>query len=337
VAIVTGGVSGLVVLDVDPRHGGDRSLRQLELDEGPLPVTLESRTGGGGRHLWFSSGGSPGSPSRILAPGIDVKGEGGLAIAPPSLHASGERYAWLAGRGPDDREPAALPVALATRLLAQVRERAAGLPPIPRTEEERDAFAQAFRRVGVDLQAGDLYYRCPFHPDEHPSLHVDAEACRWYCFGCGRGGGIGSLRRLLGEPGPRASRSRLRGRVGGTRPVTLPGSERLEAVGEARHQDVLLALAGRRSYAGVELEAVAELVPEPGNPVDPWAIAVRIGHDQVGYLSRAEARRLRGLVDGARRDHGAATCRAIVRGGWDRGRGDIGPFGVVLFVPAIAR
>jgi hypothetical protein len=43
-----------------------------------------------------------------LAPGIDLRGEGGLIIAPPSIHPSGKAYAWIEGRGPD-RPLAALP------------------------------------------------------------------------------------------------------------------------------------------------------------------------------------------------------------------------------------
>jgi hypothetical protein len=44
-AIVTGVVSGLVVLDVDPRHGGDASLRELERRHGPIAETVEVRSG----------------------------------------------------------------------------------------------------------------------------------------------------------------------------------------------------------------------------------------------------------------------------------------------------
>ena len=51
VGIVTGRVSGLVVIDIDARHGGEASLRRIELERGPLPTTIEAMTGGGGRHL----------------------------------------------------------------------------------------------------------------------------------------------------------------------------------------------------------------------------------------------------------------------------------------------
>ena len=53
VGIVTGVVSGVAVLDVDPRSGGDRSFRSVVDRYGMLPVTPEVHTGGGGTHLWF--------------------------------------------------------------------------------------------------------------------------------------------------------------------------------------------------------------------------------------------------------------------------------------------
>ena len=109
VGIVTGAVSGLVVLDVDPQHGGEESLRDLERRFGPLAETLEARTGGGGRHLYF---GHPGGELRNrvgLAPGLDLRGDGGLVVAPPSLHASGRCYAWRQGHDPDAPAPAPLP------------------------------------------------------------------------------------------------------------------------------------------------------------------------------------------------------------------------------------
>ncbi len=93
-AIVTGVISGLVVMDLDPRHGGVESLAHLEQHYGPLPETVEVRTGGGGRHLYFAHPGEILRNRVGLAPGIDLRGDGGYIVAPPSLHASGERYRW---------------------------------------------------------------------------------------------------------------------------------------------------------------------------------------------------------------------------------------------------
>jgi Bifunctional DNA primase/polymerase, N-terminal len=49
VAIATGASSGLMVLDLDPRHGGQLTLDELEATYGGLPETVVSFTGGGGR------------------------------------------------------------------------------------------------------------------------------------------------------------------------------------------------------------------------------------------------------------------------------------------------
>lgn len=109
VAIVTGALSGLVVVDVDPRHGGDNSLRRLEKEHGALPKTMESITGGGGRHLYFSHPGGEIHNRANIEPGIDLRGDGGCIVAPPSVHPSGKRYRWKKGHGPGQVKPARLP------------------------------------------------------------------------------------------------------------------------------------------------------------------------------------------------------------------------------------
>lgn len=109
VAIVTGKLSGLVVVDVDPRHGGKESLRALEREHGPLPQTVESVTGGGGRHVYFSHPGGEVRNRANIEPGIDLRGDGGCIVAPPSVHPSGKRYRWKKGHAPGDAELAPLP------------------------------------------------------------------------------------------------------------------------------------------------------------------------------------------------------------------------------------
>ncbi len=105
IAIVTGSISGLAVLDIDPRHGGEESLQRLEQSHGALPPTVEARTGGGGRHLYFAL--PPVTlPNRVaLLPGIDVRADGGIVVAPPSTHPSGAIYHWRPACS-----PAAVPV-----------------------------------------------------------------------------------------------------------------------------------------------------------------------------------------------------------------------------------
>ncbi len=118
IGIATGQASGFFVLDVDPRHGGDDTLRELEAQHGPLPATVESLTGGGGRHILFRYPGYPvKSAAGVLGPGLDIRGDGGYIVAPPSLHASGRRYEWEAASHPDDVAIAEAPEWLLTMML----------------------------------------------------------------------------------------------------------------------------------------------------------------------------------------------------------------------------
>jgi hypothetical protein len=91
--IATGAKSGIVVLDIDPRHQGDESLADLERRHGRLPDTRRFRTGGGGEHILFRHSGAivPNSAGKI-ASGIDIRGENGYIVAPPSRHISGGWY-----------------------------------------------------------------------------------------------------------------------------------------------------------------------------------------------------------------------------------------------------
>jgi hypothetical protein len=335
VAIVTGGVSGLAVLDIDPRSGGDHALAALEARRGTLPPTVEARSGGGGRHLWFATSG--GLPSAVVAPGVELKAERATVIAPPSLHVSGERYAWVPGRGPDEIVLASVPEWLEALACGSADLRGHDTPvdaPV-RTIQEQEEFTAAWARAGIAVRPGDHTYLCPFHDDTHPSLHIDAEGCRWYCFGCRRGGGIGRLLRLLGEPPRPAERARRRGRVGAAPPITLVGDREVEVVGESLHQDALLTLSGgRRPYGGVDLDAVARLELDLDDPVETMVVRVVVDDVCVGHLRLDEARAYARLVERASSRHGRATCAARIRGGWDRGGDDVGLFGVVLLLPA---
>lgn len=86
--------SSMIVIDIDPRHGGHKTLAALEARYGALPATLThySGRGDGGKHFFFRrpSGHVSG---RGLGSGIDLKTDSGYVVLPPSLHPdSGQPY-----------------------------------------------------------------------------------------------------------------------------------------------------------------------------------------------------------------------------------------------------
>jgi len=96
VGIRTGAASGLVVLDVDV-PAGLRSLAELERRHGKL-TSSKALTGSGGWHFYFAHPDAPlGNSAGRLGEGLDVRGDGGYVVAPPSVHASGRVYRWARG------------------------------------------------------------------------------------------------------------------------------------------------------------------------------------------------------------------------------------------------
>lgn len=89
-------------------------------------------------------------------------------------------------------------------------------------------------------------------------------------------------------------------------------TELVAAVGESNYQSALITLCGSQRWEHVAFDCVAALVPEPDNPHDPNAIAVQVQGHLVGYLSRAEARAYRRLVDDANPQY--IACKARIAG-----------------------
>jgi putative DNA primase/helicase len=123
VGVRTGALSNLVVLDIDLKSKGQESLDRLEAEHGPLPPTVTALTGGGGRHVLFAH---PGVEARNsagkLGSGVDVRGDGGYIVAPPSRHASGRCYAWQTNQAPGDLPLAEVPGWMLTQLQAPSRQ-----------------------------------------------------------------------------------------------------------------------------------------------------------------------------------------------------------------------
>lgn len=109
IGVRTGRISNLLVLDVDNKNSVDigggvlisegvDTLSKLQEENGPLPGTLTQETGSGGTHYLFGYPDEADVEYRNRAsflPSLDVRGEGGYIIVPPSNHKSGNRYRWL--------------------------------------------------------------------------------------------------------------------------------------------------------------------------------------------------------------------------------------------------
>ena len=104
VGIATGPRSGIWVLDVDGDTGKD-TLKRLEAEHGELPHTYTVATGSGGLHYywrWVPGLDVRNDASKRLGPCLDVRGDGGQVVAPPTTHPNGTPYRWTHGDEPVD-------------------------------------------------------------------------------------------------------------------------------------------------------------------------------------------------------------------------------------------
>ena len=153
IGLRTGEASGVFAVDIDPRHGGDVSLEYVEATHGQLPETVESQTGGGGRHLLLNWPGRPVPCSTgKIASGIDVKGDGGYIILPPSDHESGRQYCWLFDQCPGEQEIAEAPA----WLLEMIEGASQRGPASSGAEATGEEIPQGHRNTTLANQAGHM-------------------------------------------------------------------------------------------------------------------------------------------------------------------------------------
>lgn len=105
VALATG--HGINVLDIDPRNGGNETLKSLTDEHGPLPATWSVDTGGGGKHYYFAAPEGTPSNKSMSRRGVELQGRGAYVLLPTSFHQSGRAYEWDVG--PQDVQLAPLP------------------------------------------------------------------------------------------------------------------------------------------------------------------------------------------------------------------------------------
>jgi hypothetical protein len=170
-AIRTGRVCDLAVVDIDPRNGG-RVLPEL------MPPTRCVRTGSGGWHLYYRHPGGPLAAKLHGHPGIDLKADGGYVVAPPSIHpGTGQPYRRVGDRAAIEMPPplvaacrpieapaapsaTVIPMTMGRGISSPAALFAAHLDAVARAPEgtRRNALYGAARGVARMVAAGALTY-----------------------------------------------------------------------------------------------------------------------------------------------------------------------------------
>jgi hypothetical protein len=193
IGIATGAPSGMFVIDIDMKNGKDglASLRSfIGTDEAETVATMRSLTVSGGVNLFFAydSARPVGNRANVL-PGVDVRGDGGYIVAPPSKVGAGT-YRWA---------PGALDLAAAVapewayRLTTNIvrNEGRASLGSAPERLAWSTVIETPTGRVAVEDAAIDCHIRCccPFHSDKSPSAFFKRPSYEHgylHCSACGK-------------------------------------------------------------------------------------------------------------------------------------------------------
>ena len=179
--IITGACSGNVwVLDLDTQKTPQAAAwwdALLAVENSRLePETVQQVTGGGGRQLLFRAPPGVVMPTNKTLIGVDIRGQAGFAVMPPSRHESGRDYAWVDGAAPWEIEIAMAPPWLIEAVMALVEDHGgAGGTPGARTADPEaavNAFGQTvdgretLMRNVVWRDVLELYRAAPIQPPE---------------------------------------------------------------------------------------------------------------------------------------------------------------------------
>jgi hypothetical protein len=177
--------AGCIVLDIDPRHGGDAALAELEARWGPLPTTVRVRTGSGGWHYYFRCRVKV-SQSR-LPRGVEIKTPAGYCVMPPSVHPdTGARYEWACVDPIPPSPPGWLGDLIRVKTVTNTRPASTGTTafsaspgidrgPIPDGARHRELVSLAgwLRSAGFDWDDAVRFYRTRWEACAQPP------AARW--------------------------------------------------------------------------------------------------------------------------------------------------------------
>jgi putative DNA primase/helicase len=188
--LATGKKSGIVIFDIDPQNGGEKTFKTFQRNYGAAPATVEVKTGGGGRHLYFLAPVQE-LKSCVLGNGIDFLAEGKYAVMPPSIHGSGGRYLFARGKSPKKIAVAPLPEAWLEAILNRTAVPKSGATiddgkiPEGRRNTELTRIAGSLRRQGfseelilsVIKQVNEN--RCEPPLDDEEVVKIAESVCRY--------------------------------------------------------------------------------------------------------------------------------------------------------------
>lgn len=192
--LVTGNASGgvfCVDLDVNERSQAMEWWAKLVLihANNQEPDTPSQKTGGGGRQILFRAPEGYSPPTFKTGIGIDIRGQGGFMMCPPSMHASGKEYEWESGRAPYDVEIEEAPDWLIEAIDALRLEHGGTTTGTrERTEAtgQKNDFGQDIDDRELKMQRAvwgkvlDLYRDCPIKPTDSEQQSALRELWTWY-------------------------------------------------------------------------------------------------------------------------------------------------------------
>lgn len=191
IGIVTGELSNIVVIDVDPKNGG--KFTNLEKYK-----TLTALSGNNGRHYYFHPNNNEDLKTSHFK-GFDIQGNGAYIVAPPSIHPNGHKYEWLAETSklslkkfPKEFKKllSKKPVKQTRQILIPKIKFKKSFKLIPKSiikELNALPISNVISSAGINVPINNKSYvliPCPFHNDRNPSFSVYTEKNYAKCFGC---------------------------------------------------------------------------------------------------------------------------------------------------------
>ena len=162
IGLATGSVSGVFVVDLD---GPDGVASWDSAAETRGVTTLRQATGrdGGGEHLFFRTYGEPVKNRAALLFGVDIRGDGGYVVLPPSIHPTGRPYRWV-GTAPIAEAPEWLRELVAKKKAPTKKTKLRSVPGMETSKYGQTALEQECAAIidAPDGQQNDTINRAAF-------------------------------------------------------------------------------------------------------------------------------------------------------------------------------